>query len=300
MSIKNSIEVPEEYSDERIDIYLAQALDESRSAIQKWIKEDLVQVNSKKIKANYLLKEKDRIEYTPKEPETIDISPEDIEFGILFEDNDIIVINKPAGLIVHPGAGNYSGTLVNALLYHQKALSSSDSQRPGIIHRLDKDTSGVMVVAKNNKAHENIANQIKERSVIKKYVALVRGYLGEDEGILEFPIGRHPANRKKMAVVSINTGKAAKTEYKVLLRSNHKTLVECILHTGRTHQIRVHFAHIGHPIEGDPTYGKSRGKKQLLHSYYLEFDHPTTQERVSFTAPLPKWAKQAELAKTDN
>ena len=279
----------EEFST-RIDIWLSELCDRSRSFIKNCCKEKKVLVNEKEIKPSFLLKEGDVVEYDLAEI-PLELTPTDIKLDIVFEDDDIIVINKQVGLTVHPGAGNRDYTLVNALLHYNKQLSSiGGMERPGIVHRLDKNTSGLIVVAKNNKAHNKLADDFKERRVNKKYLALLRGYLQEQEGIINLPLSKHPNNFKKI-VVDQNNGKESTTEYKVIKEVNEKTLVDIKLHTGRTHQIRVHFSHLGHPVEGDGLYGKKGGKRQLLHAYYLSFTHPVTGKKMEFNAPLPKWAK---------
>lgn len=294
MNIVDRIVLQGEKEDEgkRIDVFLASELDYSRSYIKKLIEEGLVLVNGKNVKPSYKVKEDDEIVVNIKEAEKIEVVPENIPLDILYEDEDIIVINKPQGMVVHPAPGNYSGTLVNALLYHCKNLSGINGiLRPGIVHRLDKDTSGVMVVAKNDKAHMSLSNQIKERSVLKKYVAIVEGVIKEEEGKIEAPIGRHPVDRKRMAVVQ--DGRYALTLYKVLERFKNNTFVEATIKTGRTHQIRVHFSYIGHPVVGDPVYGykKQRFKLegQALHSKVLGFIHPTKGVYMEFEAPLPDY-----------
>ncbi|WP_460049094.1 RluA family pseudouridine synthase [Thermoanaerobacter brockii] len=294
MNIVDKIVLQGEKEDEgkRIDVFLAAELDYTRSYIKKLIVDGLVFVNGKTVKPSYKVKENDEVVLNIPEAEKIDVLPENIPLDILYEDDDIIVINKPQGMVVHPAPGNYSGTLVNALLYHCKNLSGINGiLRPGIVHRLDKDTSGVMVVAKNDKAHISLSNQIKERSVFKKYVAIVEGVIKDEEGKIEAPIGRHPVDRKKMAV--IEDGRYALTLYKVLERFKENTLVEAVIKTGRTHQIRVHMAYIGHPIVGDHVYGFKRQKFKLegqaLHSSVLGFMHPTKGVYMEFEAPLPEY-----------
>jgi len=294
MNIVDKVVLQGEKEDEgkRIDVFLAAELDYTRSYIKKLIVDGLVFVNGKTVKPSYKVKENDEVVVNIPEAEKIDVLPENIPLDILYEDDDIIVINKPQGMVVHPAPGNYSGTLVNALLYHCKNLSGINGiLRPGIVHRLDKDTSGVMVVAKNDKAHISLSNQIKERSVFKKYVAIVEGVIKDEEGKIEAPIGRHPVDRKKMAV--IEDGRYALTLYKVLERFKENTLVEAVIKTGRTHQIRVHMAYIGHPIVGDHVYGFKRQKFKLegqaLHSSVLGFMHPTKGVYMEFEAPLPEY-----------
>ncbi|MBT1278902.1 RluA family pseudouridine synthase [Thermoanaerobacter sp. CM-CNRG TB177] len=297
MNIVDKIVLQGEKEDEgkRIDVFLAAELDYTRSYIKKLIVDGLVFVNGKTVKPSYKVKENDEVVVNIPEAEKIDVLPENIPLDILYEDDDIIVINKPQGMVVHPAPGNYSGTLVNALLYHCKNLSGINGiLRPGIVHRLDKDTSGVMVVAKNDKAHISLSNQIKERSVFKKYVAIVEGVIKDEEGKIEAPIGRHPVDRKKMAV--IEDGRYALTLYKVLERFKENTLIEAVIKTGRTHQIRVHMAFIGHPVVGDPVYGfkkqKFKLKGQALHSRVLGFIHPTKGVYMEFEAPLPEYFKK--------
>jgi len=226
------------------------------------------------------------------EPRPVDVQAQDIPLDILYEDEDIIVINKPQGMVVHPAAGNYNSTLVNALLHHCRDLSGINGEmRPGIVHRIDKDTSGVLVVAKNDHSHVNLAQQIKDKTAVRKYIALVEGDIKEDAGTIDAPIGRHPVYRKKMAVVP--GGRRAVTHFKVLERFGRYTLIEARLETGRTHQIRVHMAYIGHPVVGDPVYGYKRQSfnlnGQLLHAQCLGFKHPRTGRYMEFCAPLPDY-----------
>lgn len=276
----------------RLDVFLTEQMEGSRSYIQNLIKSGHVTVNDKSGKANMRLSEGLVIAVEVPEPESIEVLPEDIPIDYLYEDEHIIIINKPRGLVVHPGAGNYSGTLVNALLYHCKDLSGINGEiRPGIVHRLDKDTSGVMMAAKNDAAHIGLAEQVKDHSAKRTYLALVQGNIVEEKGIIKAPIGRHPKDRMKMAVVFENS-KDAVTHFKVLERYGYHTLVECSLETGRTHQIRVHFAHIGHPVVNDPFYGYRRMdfpiEGQALHSRTLDIVHPITKEAMHFEAPVPE------------
>ncbi|WP_251421587.1 RluA family pseudouridine synthase [Veillonella agrestimuris] len=276
----------------RLDVFLTEQMEGSRSYIQNLIKSGHVTVNDKSGKANMRLSEGLVIAVEVPEPESIEVLPEDIPIDYLYEDEYIIIINKPRGLVVHPGAGNYSGTLVNALLYHCKDLSGINGEiRPGIVHRLDKDTSGVMMAAKNDAAHIGLAEQVKDHSAKRTYLALVQGNIVEEKGIIKAPIGRHPKDRMKMAVVFENS-KDAVTHFKVLERYGCHTLVECSLETGRTHQIRVHFAHIGHPVVNDPFYGYRRMdfpiEGQALHSRTLDIVHPITKEAMHFEAPVPE------------
>lgn len=283
----------------RLDVFISNSLEgKSRSYIQKLIQEGHVKVNGKDKKSNYKLKLHDSVIVNNIENESQKINPENIDLDILYEDKDIIVINKPQGMVVHPATSNYSGTLVNGLLYHCDTLSTlNDDTRPGIVHRIDKDTSGVLVVAKNNKAHEVLAEQLKEHSMKREYIALVEGILKEDNGFIDKSLGRNPKDRIKMAVVQ--EGKNAITHYKVLKRFKKNTLVKCILETGRTHQIRVHMSYIGHPLVGDPMYGfkkqRFKLKGQMLHAKKLGFIHPTTQEYIEFQSDLPKYYKEVLL-----
>ncbi|MBE0067918.1 RluA family pseudouridine synthase [Thermoanaerobacterium thermosaccharolyticum] len=278
--------------DKRIDSFLASELDYTRSYLKKLILDGLVKVNGLLIKPNYKLKEGDSVDVNIPEAEEIDLSPENIPLDIIYEDDDIIVINKPQGMVVHPAPGNYGGTLVNALLYHCKNLSGINGElRPGIVHRLDKDTSGVMVVAKNDKAHLDLSNQIKERTILKKYIAIVEGVIKDDEGSIEAPIGRDHVERKKMAVTE--DGRYALTLYKVLERYKNNSLIEATIKTGRTHQIRVHMSYIGHPIVGDEVYGYKKQRfnllGQALHSKLLGLVHPSKKIYMEFEAPIPEY-----------
>lgn len=287
--------IQEELEDERIDKCLALLTDTlSRSYIQKLIKEDKVYVNNQCVKANYRVKNEDEVcFYLPKceEPE---ILPQDIELDILYEDDSIIVINKPKGMVVHPAAGHYKDTLVNALLYHCKdSLSGINGVlRPGIVHRIDRDTTGSLVVCKNDSAHNFIAGQLKEHSVTRKYYAIVYGVLKDDFGTIDKPIGRSATDRKKMAV-NVQNGRNAVTHYKVLKRFEKYTYIKCQLETGRTHQIRVHMASIGHPLLGDEVYSQRTSPfhltGQTLHAKTLGFIHPDSLEYMEFEAPLPEY-----------
>lgn len=283
-------------SGERIDSYVANSLDElSRSYVQKLIDEGMIKVNDKLVKPNYKVKIDDIITVGIPEPVKLEVKAEDIKLDILYEDDDVIVVNKPQGMVVHPAAGNYTGTLVNALLYHCTNLSGINGVlRPGIVHRIDKDTSGVLVVAKNDMAHRNLAKQIKEHTVNRRYIALVEGVIKTECGTVEGAIGRNPTDRKKMDIVQ--NGKPAITHFKVLRRFKNYTLIEAKLETGRTHQIRVHMSHIGHPVVGDPLYGvkkqKFNLKGQALHAAVLGFMHPRTGDYMEFRAPLPDYFKK--------
>jgi len=278
---------------QRLDSFLSQKIDKySRAYLQKVIDEDMAMVNGNVAKKKYRVKEGDEIELTIPEPRKINLKSQDIPLNIVYEDNCLIVVNKPAGMVVHPAVGNYDGTLVNALLGHCDCLSLINGEyRPGIVHRIDKDTSGLLVVAKNEETHRGLAEQLKEHSVTRKYIGLVRGVIEEDEGTIDAPIGRHPVYRKKMAVVARNS-KRAITHFKVLKRFSRYTLIEVRLETGRTHQIRVHMAYIGYPLAGDKVYGstdKELGVKgQLLHAAVLGFEHPAKKEYMEFEAPLPE------------
>lgn len=283
----------EEDQNLRIDVYLASKIDGiSRSFIQKLIAAGDITVNNNTVKANYKLNINDTIKVNLPSPQNLELIPEDIPLDIIYEDKSIIVINKQRGMVVHPAAGNYSGTLVNALLKHCRDLSGINGIiRPGIVHRLDKDTSGVMVVAKNDAAHISLAKQIKARTAGRKYLAIVHGNIQADDGMITAPIGRHPNDRKKMAVTFTNS-KEAITNFHVVERFSEYTLIRCKLLTGRTHQIRVHMAYIGHPVVGDPKYGPYRQhfniNGQALHSAELTLNHPETNEKMVFSAPLPQ------------
>ena len=285
--------ISNEEQDQRLDSFLAENLDDiSRSYIQRLISEGYVTVNGKQVKPGYKIKEDDLILAEIPEPEPITIKPEDIPLDIIYEDKDLLVVNKPAGMVVHPASGNYTGTLVNALLAHCQDLSGINGKlRPGIVHRIDKDTSGLLVVAKNDFTHVHLAKQFKEHSIDRAYLALVQGVVAEPGGIIDAPIGRHPSNRKKMAVV-LNNSKKAVTKYFVRKRYANHSLLECRLETGRTHQIRVHLAYINHPVVGDPLYGFRKNNLgftgQALHAYLLGFAHPRKQERLEFSVELPK------------
>lgn len=268
--------------------------DVTRSRVQKLIEDGEVTVNGSPAKSNYKVKEGDMILVRYPAPEELGVEPEDIPLNIVYEDDDLLVINKPQGMVVHPAAGNYTGTMVNALLFHCDNLSGINGViRPGIVHRIDKDTSGLLVVAKNDKAHVGLAEQIKEHTVSRQYIALVHGNIPEPKGVIEAPIGRDMKDRKKMAVTFRNS-KHAVTRYKVMERFGDKyTLVECTLETGRTHQIRVHLAYLGYPVAGDPLYGPRKNpldlKGQALHAFLLGFEHPITGDRMEFKAELPAY-----------
>lgn len=279
----------------RIDKYIAENVENmTRSAVQKLIAEGCVTINGKIPDKNLKLKTGDEIKINLPEPEMCEALPENIPLDIVYEDEDLLVVNKPRGMVVHPATGNYTGTLVNALMYHcgDRLSGINGVIRPGIVHRIDKDTSGLLIVAKNDFAHNILAEQIKEHSFTRKYQAVVVGNLKDDTGTVNAPVGRHQTDRKKMAVTLKNSRNAV-THYKVIARYNGYTHVELTLETGRTHQIRVHMAYIGHPVAGDSVYG---GKKylaklngQCLHAYYISFTHPRTNEILSFSAPLPDY-----------
>ena len=284
---------------ERIDHYLAlkNELSLSRSQIKRLIEDGFVEVNKEIPKAHYKIKKDDRIMISVPPPTEMDVLPENIPLNIVYEDSDLVVVNKPAGMVVHPNENTYSGTLVNALLYHTQDLSGIGGVlRPGIVHRLDKDTSGLMVVAKNDLAHHGLSKQFKDRQILKRYLTLVHGVVPLDEGVIKTKFGRHPKNRKKMAVLNEYdedlVGKEAVSHYRVIARFKAYTLVEMTLKTGRTHQIRVHMQHLGFPIVGDPTYGKKKEEfevaGQLLHSAVLGFTHPRSGKYLEFEAPMPQ------------
>ena len=268
--------------------------DITRSYLQKLLKDGSVQMNGKPVKASTKTAVGAVIALTIPEPEEPEILPENIPLDILYEDSDVILINKPKNMVVHPAAGHYTGTLVNALMYHCRgALSGINGVlRPGIVHRIDKDTTGVLIVCKNDRAHNALAEQLKEHSITRKYRAIVCGNLKEDEGTVDAPLGRHPQDRKKMAIVR-SGGKRAVTHYRVLERFGNDTYIECQLETGRTHQIRVHMASLGHPLLGDEIYGRAKSpfklEGQTLHAMVLGFIHPTTGEYMEFEAPLPEY-----------
>jgi len=281
----------------RIDVFLAEKIDGySRSYLKKVIEDKLVTVCGEVKKANYKLKLGDKIKVLMPSPVNLEIKPEDIDIDVIYEDDVLLVVNKPQGMVVHPAHGNYSGTLVNALLKRCHGLSGINGViRPGIVHRIDKNTSGVIVVAKTNEAHLDLSQQLKNHTIERKYIALLEGRLKEEAGTIDAPIGRDPLNRKKMAVTSKNS-KNAVTHYRVLELFKSNTLIEAKLETGRTHQIRVHMAYIGHPVVGDTVYGykKQRFKLegQLLHAALLGFVHPVTKKYMEFTAPLPDHFKK--------
>lgn len=279
-------------NEDRLDLFLAEELEGiSRSTIQKLISNGNITVNDRLKKASYILKDGDQVLVNIPEEKPIEILPENLPLDILYEDEDIAVVNKAQDIVVHPAPGNYNKTLVNALLYHIDSLSMANGIiRAGIVHRLDKDTSGLLVIAKNEFAHEKLVKQFKDRTVLKEYITLVHNNVREDEGIIKKPIGRNPKDRKKMAVVA--NGKEAITTYKVIKRYNNYSLLRVGLHTGRTHQIRVHMAQMNHPIVGDPVYSKARNEfkvdRQLLHAYKIGFVHPRRDEYMEFKKDIPK------------
>lgn len=279
---------------ERIDVYISSSLEDmSRNSVQKLIADGRVTVNEKTVKSNYKTRENDVIKIIIPEPELLDVKPENIDIDIVYEDNDLAVINKPQGMVVHPAAGHYGGTLVNGLMFHLKNLSSINGvMRPGIVHRLDKNTSGLMLVAKNDKSHNFLAACLKEHSINRIYYALVEGNVKDDLGKVDAPLGRSEKDRKKRAVTSKN-GKSAVTNYQVVKRYGKYTLLKLKLETGRTHQIRVHMKYIGHPVVGDDVYGSKLNKfgleGQLLHSKTVGFIHPTTGEYMEFDSELPEY-----------
>ena len=284
--------ITENEAGQRADVGLAALLELTRSNMQKLLDEGRVVRGAKVLKSNYKLKLGEEITVTLPEPQPLDVQPENIPLDIIYEDEDVVVVNKARGMVVHPAAGNYSGTLVNALLYHCKNLSGINGViRPGIVHRLDKDTSGIMICAKNDAAHVSLSQQIQAKTAKRTYLAVVRGNIKTDSGVIETQIARDKNDRKKMAVVK-EGGRNAVTEYEVLERFGKYTIVRCKLRTGRTHQIRVHMEYLGYPLVGDPKYSPMKTpfsiKGQALHSQTLEFTHPRTGERLHFEAPLPE------------
>lgn len=280
----------------RADVALAQLLEITRSNMQKLLEEGRAVRGQKVIKSNYRVKAGEEILVNLPEPQPLDVQPEDIPLDIIYEDDDVVVVNKARGMVVHPAAGNYNGTLVNALLYHCKNLSGINGViRPGIVHRLDKDTSGIMICAKNDSAHLSLSEQIQSKTAQRTYLAVVRGNVKNDSGIIETQIARDKNDRKKMAVVT-EGGRQAITEYEVAERFGKYTVVKCRLKTGRTHQIRVHMEYLGYPLVGDPKYSPMKTpfaiNGQALHSLTLSFTHPRTEERLTFEAPLPEDMKK--------
>ncbi len=290
-----SFVIEEENEDERVDKLLSMLLDSlSRSYIQRLLSEGMVTVNGKRTKASYRVAAQDLVQVKLPPAITPDIPAQDIPLDILYEDEDVIVVNKPKGMVVHPAPGHYSGTLVNALLFHCKGNLSGINGilRPGIVHRIDRDTTGSVIACKNDRAHNSIAAQLREHLVVRRYHAIVQGVTKQDEGTIHTLIGRHPKERKKMAVRT-DGGKDAVTHYRILRHMNRFTYVECVLETGRTHQIRVHMAHIGHPLLGDTVYGPKGNpfslEGQTLHAKILGFVHPSTGKYIETDAPLPEY-----------
>jgi 23S rRNA pseudouridine1911/1915/1917 synthase len=300
---KEQFMVLEDMEGERLDMFVTENLEHiSRALVQNLIKAGKVLVNGRPLKASYHLKLGEEVEVELPEPTKVAIEAQNIPLNIIYQDEDLVIVEKPKGLVVHPAHGNWDHTMVNALLYHIKDLSGINGElRPGIVHRLDKDTSGVMVVAKNDVAHRNLAEQIRIHSIKREYTTLVHGVIKENLGVIDAPIGRSKLDRKKMAVVA--DGRTAISNYEVLQRFSNYSLVKVGLMTGRTHQIRVHFAYIKHSVVGDPLYGSPRKHfnldSQALHAHLLGFDHPRTGEYMEFTSPLPKYFEEilAELAK---
>lgn len=288
--------VDDSYKNVRLDVFLSKFFeDKSRSYLQNLIEEGSVRINGSSKKSNYKLRAGDMVDVNIPEPIGLNVEPEDIPLDIVYEDSDVIVVNKPQGMVVHPAPGVYSGTLVNALLYHCKDLSGINGvARPGIVHRIDKDTSGILVVAKNDNSHNKLAEQLKDHSMTRTYVALVEGIIKKEEGTVDAPLGRHPVDRIKIAVVK--DGRRAVTHYRVLETLKNNTLIECRLETGRTHQIRVHMAYISHPLVGDPVYGHKKQRfnleGQMLHAKKLGFIHPTTGKYIEFHCDIPEHFKR--------
>lgn len=288
--------VTEEQMNIRVDKLLTELNEgKSRSQIQSWIKDGLVTINGETVKANYKCQSGEKLEWRIPKPKPLEIEAENIPLDILYEDKDVLVVNKPRGMVVHPSAGHDSGTLVNALLYHCDDLSGINGvERPGIVHRIDKDTSGLLIVAKNDEAHLSLSEQLQKREVERKYAALAHGAIPHETGLIDAPIGRDPKNRQRMAVV--DRGKSAITHFRVLKRFPEFTYLECKLETGRTHQIRVHMKYIGHPLVGDPLYGPRKTYDldgQVLHAKEVGFTHPKTKEWMHFSADLPAYFTDA-------
>ena len=301
MESKLIIDVPDEETGERIDSFLSGKTEFTRTRIQQLIKDRNITVNGKATKSSYKIEENDEIAIEVPEVETTEIKPENIKIDIVYEDSDVAVINKQAGLVVHPAHGHYSGTLVNALLYHIKDLSGINGEiRPGIVHRLDKDTSGLIVIAKNDKVHAALTEMFQEKKIRKTYLAILKGKLNKSEGKIVTQIGRDKNDRKKMTVIDdVAKGKNAITNYRVISQNNLFTLVKVNIETGRTHQIRVHMRHLGYPILGDSVYGrKDNEKRQMLHAYKLEFIHPVTGRQMEFIGEIPEDFQKA-LKKSD-
>lgn len=284
----------------RLDSYLSEKLELSRSKVQKLIKDGKVVVNGKVVNSSYSVKLDDEIMVNDKLDYSINVEAEDIPLNIIYEDDDLLIINKESGMVVHPAPGHYTGTLVNALLYRYKNLAG-DKFRPGIVHRLDKDTSGLMIVAKTSEMLEKLSLMISKKEIERKYLAIVDGLIKHDTGEIDAPIGRDRNNRQKMAVTDVNA-KEAITHFKVLERFNNNTLLECILDTGRTHQIRVHLSYIGYPVNNDPLYGKGKCSEfgQMLHSYSIKFKHPRTGKEIKYEVEPPKeFEEKLELLRSE-
>ncbi|PRR92390.1 MULTISPECIES: RluA family pseudouridine synthase [unclassified Bacillus (in: firmicutes)] len=286
-----NIAVSEEQTSERLDKFLSTTEPEwSRTQVQQWVKDGLIEVNGKQVKANYKVQAGDQIKVEIPEPEALDVEVEAMDLDIYYEDADVLVVNKPRGMVVHPAPGHVSGTLVNGLMAHCTDLSGINGvMRPGIVHRIDKDTSGLLMVAKNDMAHESLVNQLVAKTVTRKYTAVVHGIIQHDTGTIDAPIGRDKKDRQSMTVTK-ESSKQAVTHFDVIERFEDFTVVECRLETGRTHQIRVHMKYIGYPLAGDPKYGPRKTvdfNGQLLHAGVLGFDHPRTGEYIEFTAPVP-------------
>ena len=288
-------EITPEMEGERIDKCISNYVETlSRSYIQKIIKEDKAYINDAPVKSNYKVRVDDKVQFTIPDCEEPDIPPQDIPLDIIYEDKDVLIVNKPKNMVVHPAPGHYEGTLVNAIMYycHNDLSGINGVLRPGIVHRIDKDTTGSLIICKNDEAHRKIAEQLKEHSITRKYRAIVYGRISNDEGVVDAPIGRHPTDRKKMAINERN-GKPAITHYKVLERFEKYTYIECQLETGRTHQIRVHMTSIGHPLLGDEVYGNAKCpfklEGQTLHAMTIGFIHPSTNQYVEYEAPLPEY-----------
>ncbi|HEU5140438.1 MAG TPA: RluA family pseudouridine synthase [Bacillales bacterium] len=286
--------VKEQDGGQRIDKWLAEG-DWSRAQVQQWIKDGFVQVGGRSVKANYKINFGDTVDIQIPEPEPLEAKPENIPIDVVYEDADVIVVNKPRGMVVHPAPGHASGTLVNALLHHCDDLSGINGViRPGIVHRIDKDTSGLLMAAKNDAAHESLAGQLKDKTIERIYRAIVHGVVKHDNGVIDAPIGRDIKDRKKMTVTDHNS-KSAVTQFTVMERFSNYTYIQCRLQTGRTHQIRVHLKYIGHPLAGDPKYGPAKTlplNGQALHAAVLGFTHPKTGKPLRFEVPLPDLIQQ--------
>jgi 23S rRNA pseudouridine1911/1915/1917 synthase len=299
-----TLQVEKQYAGSRLDRFLALALPTfSRARLQTLIRDGFVKLNGKIPRPRDLVRSGDTVELTEPELEKVEAQPEDIPLQILFEDDDLLVVNKPAGLVVHPGAGHQQHTLVNALLAHCQNLSGiGGKERPGIVHRLDKETSGCLVVAKNDATHRDLSRQFAARTMQKIYLTLVAGVPRKSTGVIDLAIARHPVHRQRMSIAR-RQGRSAKTEYRVLRSSGEISLVECTLHSGRTHQIRVHLHHLGHPVLGDKLYGGKRAgdyPRQMLHAWKLGFTHPRTTQVMPFEAPLPPDFEDAMRSIPDN